>query len=300
MSGAKIPFALDSKGNQVSILDYYKCGSPYPIHCAGKGCGALLNHVSEFKREGKSGTQHIPAHYRLAKGIDHADHCVFKTSGNHSLGVDLSDQDVTSALRRGDDLFRIHIIDTDDQHKIHLKEGDFVNNPNINSIKKGYLVKGKKSTYVKTVQSLKEIYLYGINNPLARNKIQLMVNGEKRLWSDFFFSVAQYEKLKQKIRSEGVVKAAVIGKVNVVRLASNHNPFEHIEFYPQKRRFGSDNYPVAKLTKSMNSSLFNFGSRVLFYGGFAIEKNPNKLMITHALGDEFRTIVSSDAQLVEI
>ncbi|MEH6529903.1 MAG: hypothetical protein V7735_01005 [Photobacterium frigidiphilum] len=300
MSGAKISYALDNNGNQISILNYYNFGSPSPIYCGGKGCGVLLNHVSEFKREGRNGTQYIPAHYRLAKGIDHVEHCIFKTSGNHSLGVDLSDQDVVSALRRGDDLFRIHIIDTDDQQKIHIKEDDFVNNPNINAIKKDYRAKGKKSTYVKTIQSLKEIYDFGLQNPLAQNKIQLMLNGEKRFWNDFFFSVAQYEELKQKIRGEGIVKAAVVGKVHVVRLASNSNPFEHIEFHPQKRRFSSDNYPIVKLTKSMNSNLFNFVSRVLFYGGFTIEANPNKLMITHAIGDEFRTIVSSESQVIEI
>ncbi|MGF1689169.1 hypothetical protein L4C36_21285 [Photobacterium japonica] len=281
-------------------MDYYKLGAPKPIYCVGTECGALLNHVSEFKREGKNGSQHIPAHFRLAQKVVHADHCIFKTSGNDSVGVDLSDQDVASALKRGEELFRIHIIDTDDRRKIHIKEGDFVHNPNVNSVKKDYKAKGRKSTYVKTVQSLKEIYLYGVNNPVARNKIQLMVNGEKRLWNDFFYSVGQYELLKQKIRNEGVVKAAVIGKVNVVRLPSNLNPFEHIEFYPQKRRFGSDNYPIVKLTKSMNSNLFNFGSRVLFYGGFAIETNSNKQMITAAVGDEFRTIVSSDSQVVEI
>lgn len=300
MSGVKIPFALDIKGNKVSISDYYKLGAPQPIFCGGKDCGALLNHVSEFKREGKNGSQHIPAHFRLAKNIDHADHCIYKSSGNHNISVDLSDQDVIAALKRGDDLFRIHIVDNDDKRKIELRENDFVHSNKINSVKRDYRPKGKTSTYIKTVRSLKEIYLYGLNNPAARSKIQLLVNGEKRSWRDFFYSIKQYETLKQKIKNEGVVKAAVIGRVNALIFPKKHNPFEHVEFHPQRRNSGPDNYPVIKLTKSMSSKSFKFGSSILFYGGFSLEINPQKKIISSAVGDEIKTIVSSESQIIEI
>lgn len=299
MSGIKIPYALDANQNRIFAKDIANTGFQSPLKCSGNGCEAILKFVKGYKRESYGKTQFIPSFFRLEKGFDHFDFCKFKTSGNDVLNVKSSDADVKSALLRGEDLFRIHILETEDKKILDGREGVFSVNPPSDTTKREYKPRGKKSTYVKTINSLLDIYQYGLSNPKKRNEIMLLVNGKKVLWIDFFFSTSHLGALRRKIIKEGMVKAAVISTVNVIGFPNlKLGGFRFIECYPLLHKNGRGTFATIKLTKSMNSNVFSCNQRVLYYGTFSIPTT-KELLIPQFTGNEIRTIVRSGEQVIE-
>jgi hypothetical protein len=300
MSGIKIPSAIDSLSNIIFAKDYEGMGLPTPIFCPCIGCIADLVYVHGFKRESYGKTQFISSYFRLAKGADHSDFCNFKSGGNDTILAKDSSHDVVTALKKGENVFRVHILDSEDNIILDKKKASFILNPPKDTTKRNYRKNGKQATYIKSINSLLEIYLYGINNPASRGKIILIVNGEHVLWKDFFYSSAQLGILKRKIFHNKIVKAAVIATVHVIGFpSSQHNNFRHIECYPQKHKNGSGTYPVIKLSRSMSHNIFQPNVKILFYGAFSIPSTKDRI-VPQLNGYEIRTIVSSENQIIEV
>jgi hypothetical protein len=188
LSGIKITHALDITGVRVDAETYGTFPIKPPLTCPSKNGNAYVAQVNGYKRESYGKQQFIPAFFRLEKGFNHSIGCQFSASGQQTIIAKDSDFEVKEALAKGELEFRIHVMDPDDREKLKHKTGQFQITPPNNTTEKKYRTKGRASTYVRSMNSLLDIYNHGIKNYKDRNKIILIINGNKVKWTDFFYS----------------------------------------------------------------------------------------------------------------
>lgn len=299
MSGIKITYAVDANGQPVPADTFNTYSIVYPLICPDPTCSAQLEHVSGYKRESYGKQQFIPDFFRLEKGFDHGDDCKYRSIGQQSLLVNESTAEVQQALLKGERIFRINLMDSHEQSILKSKQNTFQANPPSDTTKRIYRKKGRISPYVRNIDSLFEIYKFGVQNPALRNVIEIIVGKNKILWSDFFFSTFHLGKLLNRINNEGSVQAAIIVTSNMISFPSpKHNGFCFIEFFPRVFVTGSAITPVVKLSKSINANSFNPQVRYLVFGRFDLPNIMDRFI--HILsGTEIRTIVSSINQIYE-
>lgn len=297
MSGIKITYAIDSNGLAITADAFNK--NHYPLKCPDPRCSAQLEHVTGYKRESYGKQQFIPDFFRLEKGFDHDDQCKYKSIGLNSLLVNDSTAEVQLALLRGEQTFRIHLMDNHEQAILKNKQATFQANPPSDTTKRRYRKKGNIAPYVRNIDSLFEIYKFGVQNPNLRQVIEIVVGKQKMLWADFFFSTHHLGTLLNKIRKDGVVQAALIITSNMISFPSaRHNQFCFIEFFPKRFVLGPAIFPVVKLSKSINTNAFTPQTRYLVFGRFDVP-SPMERFTNIISGTEIRTIVSSMNQIYE-
>ncbi|MEI8609960.1 hypothetical protein P4S70_13615 [Enterovibrio sp. Hal110] len=300
MSGIKITFAYDSNGVRVNADSFGSFPIAYPLTCPDKNCEAFLEHVNGYKRESYGKQQFIPAFYRLEKGFDHSEYCSYKSSGRATIVAGESDHEVKDALAKGDLLFRVHVMDAEERKKLKDKSGIFQQFPPNDTTKRKYRKRGRRSTYVRTMNSLLEIYNHGRLNPQDRAKIMLIIGGKLVKWTEFFYSTNHLGSLKSRLHREGIVQAAVVVKVNVVGLPNQKiGGFRFIECSPKTTGLGRHIYTTLKLAKRLPSSTFTLNQSVMVLGKFSIP-DPNERVTPSYLGNEIRTLITHTQQVVEI
>lgn len=300
MSGIKITYAYDNNGVRVNADTYGTFPISHPLKCPDKNCDALIEHVSGYKRESYGKQQFIPAFYRLEKGFDHNKHCQYKSSGKDTIFAGESGYEVKNALLRGELLFRIHVMDADERKILRGKENNFQQTPPNNTTERKYRRKGKIPTYVKTMSSLLEIYNHGLKNPSDRAKIQLLIGGRIVKWDDFFYSTNHLDRLKKRLYQENIVQAAAIVKVRLIGLPDIHKKgFTFIECSPSKPRKNNPIYTTIQLPKRLPASKFTLNKIIMVLGKFSIP-NVSDRVTPQYLGDEIRTLVANEQQLVDV
>lgn len=300
MSGIKITYAFDSKNRRVNADSYGAFPIVFPLICPDKNCTAILDHVNGYKRESYGKQQLIPAFFRLGQGIDHTEYCQFKASGNDTIIASDSSSEVKDALAKGELIFRIHVMDSEEREKLQLKSGVFQVNPPNDTVERKYRKKGRKSTYVRTMDSLLEIYWHGVKNPADRSKMKLIIGGKIVMWTDFFYSTNHLGSLRSRLLNEGIVQAAVIVKVHMLGLPNARlGHFRFVECYPKTTGRGRPIYLTIKLAKNMSVSCFPLNKVVMVLGKFSIPVNGDNVTPKY-LGNEIRTLVINSQQVVEI
>lgn len=189
MSGIKITFAYDSNGVRVNADSYGAFPIAHPLTCPDKNCEAYLKHVNGYKRESYGKQQFIPAFYRLEKGFNHSQYCSYKSSGKDTIVAGESGHEVKDALAKGELLFRIHVMDAEERKKLKDKSGVFQQFPPSDTTARKYRNRGRRSTYVRTMNSLLDIYNHGRKNPHDRANIMLIIGGKLVKWVDFFIQL---------------------------------------------------------------------------------------------------------------
>ncbi|GGB55206.1 hypothetical protein GCM10011502_30200 [Oceanisphaera marina] len=276
MSGVKIPYSYDSKGNEVTILDYFSLGKPHPIFCGGNDCKAELVYVSASQRVGKNKITQVPAYFRLAKYENHSISCSFETCGKKVIDAAGSSNEVAVALANGMRVFRIHLMDEKDQSDMEKKESNFLNNHTHDTVKRTYRKRGCNLPYVNSLSGLLELYNYGRENSAVRSSIFVMIDKKKTQWEDFFFDVKHYDILHKKVLVNGPVKAAIVGNVKRVSFSTPQRKFSSAEFSPKINKYGQSIYPVARLKKGLSHNFINPGAKVLCFGSFKLESDSFK------------------------
>lgn len=300
MSGIKITFAYDRNGVRVNANTYGAFPIAYPLSCPDKNCNAFVEHVNGYKRESYGKQQFIPAFFRLEKGFDHSKHCTYKASGRDTIVAGESDHEVKDALAKGELLFRIHVMDAEERKKLKDKSDSFHQFPPTNTTERKYRTKGRRSTYVRTMNSLLDIYNHGRQNPNDRAKIKLIIGGRLVKWVDFFYSTNHLGSLKSRLHCEGIVQAAVIVKVSVIGLPNqNQGGFRFIECSPKTTGKGKPIYTTLKLAKQLPSTNFRLNKNIMVLGKFAIP-SPMERVTPSYLGNEIRTLVTHEQQVVAI
>ncbi|MFA0570039.1 hypothetical protein [Vibrio gallaecicus] len=300
MSGIKITFAYDSNGVRVDADAYGTFPIAHPLICPDRNCEAFLEHVNGYKRESYGKQQIIPAFYRLEKGFDHGDYCSYKSSGSDTIVAGESDHEVKDALAKGELLFRIHVMDAEDKKKLKDQTGVFQQFPPNDTTERKYKNRGRKSTYVRTMNSLLEIYNHGRLNPQDRAKIRLISGGKLVKWTDFFYSTNHLGSLKSRLHCEGIVQAAVLVKVSVIGLPNKKlDDFCFIECSPKTTGFGKHLYTTFKLAKSLPSSHFTLNQNVMVLGRFSIPESSKRVTPSY-LGNEIRALILDAQQIVKI
>ncbi|HCG9126115.1 hypothetical protein [Vibrio rotiferianus] len=300
MSGIKITFAYDSNGVRVNADSYGAFPIAHPLTCPDKNCEAFLEHVNGYKRESYGKQQFIPAFYRLEKGFDHSEYCSYKSSGRATIVAGESDHEVKDALAKGDFLFRVHVMDAEERKKLKDKSGTFQQFPPNDTTERKYRNRGRRSTYVRTMNSLLEIYNHGRLNPQDRAKIKLIIGGKVVKWTEFFYSTNHLGSLKSRLHREGIVQAAVVVKINVVGLPNQKlGGFRFIECSPKTTGLGRHIYTTLKLAKGLPNNSFTLNQSVMVLGKFSIP-DPNDRVTPTYLGNEIRTLVTHTQQVVEI
>ncbi|MDX1727921.1 hypothetical protein [Pseudoalteromonas tetraodonis] len=299
MSGIKITYAYDNNGKKISAGDYDSTSKVFPLFCPNENCDAQLKYVKGFKRESYGKQQFIPSYFRLEKQHVHAQNCSFATGKQKTLLVADSNAEVKDALAKGELIFRIHVMDSDEQKLIKRNEMRFCLNPPIDTTDRTYSKKGQKSTYVRTMDSLIEIYNYGVINSIARKKIKLIIGGTPVNWEDFFYSTNHLGSLRSKLLNNKIVQAAVIVNIKVIGFP---NPklggFRFIECRPKTSNTAPNIVTTLKLSKSMKTNIFNIGSKVMILGKFSLPRDSER-SIPVSLGNEIRTLVSDEMQVAE-
>ncbi|ABM26356.1 hypothetical protein Sputw3181_3544 [Shewanella sp. W3-18-1] len=300
LSGIKITFAYDRNGVRVNADTYGVFPIAYPLTCPDKNCDAFVEHVNGYKRESYGKQQFVPAFFRLEKGFDHSKHCTYKASGRDTIVAGESDHEVTDALAKGEFLFRIHVMDAEEFRRLKDKSDSFIQFPPNNTTERKYRTKGRKSTYVRTMNSLLDIYNHGRLNPDDREKIKLIIGGKLVKWVDFFYSTNHLGSLKTRLHSEGIVQAAVIVKVSVIGLPNKRKGgFCFIECRPKTTGKGKPIYTTLKLAKRLPSEVFRLNKSIMVLGKFTIP-SPSDRVTPSYLGNEIRTLVSHEQQVVVI
>lgn len=300
MSGIKITFAYDSNGVRVDADSYGAFPIAHPLICPDKNCEAFLEHVNGYKRESYGKQQFIPAFYRLEKGFDHSEYCSYKSSGRGAIVAGESDHEVKDALAKGELLFRVHVMDAEERKKLKDKAGVFQQFPPNDTTERKYRNRGRRSTYVRTMNSLLEIYNHGRLNPQDRAKIRLIIGGKLVKWTDFFYSTNHLGSLKSRLHREGIVQAAVVVKVSVVGLPNQKlNGFCFIECSPKTTGLGKHIYTTLKLAKSLPSSHFTLNQNVMVLGKFCIPE-PSDRVTPSYLGNEIRALITHAQQVVKV
>ena len=300
MSGIKITFAYDSNGVRVDADSYGDHSIAHPLVCPDKNCEAFLKHVNGYKRESYGKQQFIPAFYRLEKGSDHSEYCRYKSSGRDTIVAGESDHEVKDALAKGELLFRIHVMDAEEKEKLKDKAGVFQQFPPNDTTKRKYRNQGRRSTYVRTMNSLLEIYNHGRLNSQDRAKIRLIIGGKLVKWTDFFYSTNHLGSLKLRLHREGIVQAAVVVKVSIVGLPNQKlGGFCFIECSPKTTGLGKHIYTTLKLAKSLPSSHFSLNQNIMVFGKFCIPESSDRVTPSY-LGNEIRTLITHTQQVVDI
>jgi len=298
LSGIKITFAYDNNGFRVDADAYGMTPIVHPLKCPDKNCHAIVEHVNGYKRESYGKQQFIPSFFRLEKGFDHSKYCVYKATGRDTIVAAESDHEVKDALAKGDLLFRIHIMDAEERKKLKDKSNSFQQSPPNNTTERKYRAKGRRATYVRTMNSLLEIYEHGRQNPNDRAKIKLVIGGEVVNWVDFFYSTNHLGTLKMRLHREGIVQAAVIVKVSIIGLPNQkQGGFRFIECSPKKIGKGRSIFTTLKLAKTLPSKNFKLNHIIMVLGKFGIPK-PSERVTPAYLGDEIRTLVVHEQQVL--
>ncbi|MBT0387181.1 hypothetical protein ABN085_15005 [Morganella morganii] len=299
MSGIRITQAIDNNHTLIDVITFNPRVNPSPLTCPDKNCSAHLVYVNGYIRRSYGKTQHIPAFFRLEKGYLHDELCQYGTSGLEIIHANDSSHDIHRALTRGDNIFRLHILDADDIAKIRIKAAAMQANPPSDTTDRIYVRKGKKAPYVKNMVSLREIYDYGKANPHQKNTIKIVTGTNTVKWSEFFYETSQLDKLSAYLHTVKMAQVAVIIKVNVVRIPMEKFGNRYfIEGAPKKRKGKPDLYPTIQLG-NVTPDLFPLGKNVMLLGKFTVPNLSN--MIMHPiLEDEVRTIVFSEGQILEL
>ena len=299
MSGIKITHAFDSNGVRVSSDNYDALPKKFPLICPDPKCNAYVDHVNGYKRESYGKQQFIPAFFRLEKGHNHANDCAFSAFGRETIVAGDSDCEVKDALAKGELIFRVHVMDSEERDKLKVKAGEFHINPPNDTAERKYRKKGRRATYVRTMDSLLDIYHHGVSNPIDRSKIQLVIGGNLVKWIDFFYSTNHLGSLRTRLINEGIVQVAVILKVHIIGLPNAKlGRFQFIECNPKTTGNGRKIYTTIKLAKNMPVSTFTLGSQIMVLGKFSIPDDADRVTPIY-LGNEVRTLVSHPLQVVE-
>lgn len=300
MSGIKITFSYDSKGVRVDADSYGLFPMTFPLICPDKNCIAHVKHVSGYKRESYGKQQFIADFFRLEKGFDHNKYCEYKASGKDTIVAAESDSEVQDALAKGELVFRVHVMDADERDKLKTKSGQFQLNPLNDTTERKYSQKGRRATYVRTMNSLLDIYNHGVKNRVDRAKIKLVIGGKVVKWTDFFYSTNHLGSLKTRLHHENIVQAAAIVKVSVVGLPNAKlGGFSFVECSPKKTGRGKPIYTTIKLAKQMPTTHFVLNKKVMVLGKFSIPSQYERVTPSY-LGNEIRTLVGNAQQVVEL
>lgn len=300
MSGIKITFAYDRNGVRVNADTYGAFPIAFPLTCPDKNCDAFVEHVNGYKRESYGKQQFIPAFFRLEKGFDHSKYCSYKASGRDTIVAGESHHEVRDALAKGEMLFRVHVMDAEERKKLKDKSDSFQQFPPNNTTERKYRTKGRRLTYVRTMNSLLELYNHGRQNPGDRAKIKLIIGGKIVNWVDFFYSTNHLGSLKTRLHREGLVQAVVIVKVSVIGLPNQQQGgFRFIECSPKTTGKGKPIYTTLKLAKHLASTNFKLNKYIMVLGKFAIP-SPSERVTPSYLGNEIRTLVTHEQQVVVI
>ncbi|WP_434526430.1 hypothetical protein [Photorhabdus asymbiotica] len=295
MSGIKITTAIDQSGVVIDENNYNKDQLHLPLICPDKNCNAILVHVNAYKRESYNRSQYIPAFFRLEKGFIHTNQCKYKTNGNTTINSKYSQSDVIDALNRGETLFRIHVMNSDEINNLHIKSSEFQLNPPSDTTDRIYLIKGRKATYIKTMSSLLDIYKFGLLNKQQQASIKLLTGGKILLWKDYFYSTSYLPALYSKLQKNKLIQAAIIVKVNYSKM---HRGFKYLIC---SSIYKDNDYRVItaiKLSKNMEKYNIRTNRIYMILGNFS-EPFINDRVIKKYKGDEIRTLISNPSQIIE-
>ncbi|TDB47905.1 hypothetical protein [Photorhabdus luminescens] len=295
MSGIKITTAIDQSGVVIDANNYNKDQLHLPFICPDKNCNAILVHVNAYKRESYSRSQYIPAFFRLEKGFIHTNQCKYKTNGNTTINSKYSQSDVIDALNRGETLFRIHVMNSDETNNLHLKSSEFQLNPPSDTTDRVYLIKGRKATYIKTMSSLLYIYKFGLLNKQQQASIKLLAGGQILPWKDYFYSTSYLPVLYSKLQKNKLIQAAIIVKVID---STMHRGFRYLIC---SSIYKDNDYRVITAIKlSKNMAKYNIRTnRIYMILGNLSEPLINDRIIKKHKGHEIRTLISNPSQIIE-
>ncbi|WMT14894.1 hypothetical protein [Serratia fonticola] len=297
MSGIRITQAIDYNQALIDVIAFNPRINPYPLTCPDQNCSAHLVYVKSYIRRSYGKTQHIPAFFRLGKGYLHNEFCQYGTSGLDTIHAGDSSHDIRRALARGNNIFRLHILDADDITQIRRKAAAMQAHPLSDTTDRVYVRKGRKDPYVKNMLSLREIYDYGKANPHLKNTIKIVTGTTTVAWSDFFYETSQLDQLSTYLQTVKTAQVAVIMKVHVVRtpIAQFGNK-QFIEGSPKKIMGKPDLYPTIQLG-NVTPKLFPLSRNVMILGKFSVPV-PNKMIMNPIIEREVRTIVFSEEQVL--
>lgn len=299
MSGIRITQAIDYNQILIDVITFNPSVNHYPLTCPDQNCSAHLVYVKNYIRRSYGKTQHIPAFFRLEKGYLHDEFCQYGTSGREIIHAGDSSHDIRRALARGNNIFRLHILDADDITLIRKKAAAMQANPPSDTTDRIYIRKGRKDPYVKNMLSLREIYDYGKANPHQKNTIKIVTGTSTITWANFFYETSQLDQLLAYLQMVKTAQVAVIMKVNVVRMPmAKFGNRQFIEGLPKRRKGKSDLYPTIQLGK-ITPNLFPLGRDVMVLGKFTVP-SLSKMIMHPILESEVRTIVSSEEQILKL
>ncbi|AUK08607.1 hypothetical protein F9214_22410 [Escherichia coli] len=297
MSGIRITQAIDNNQILVNVNTFNYSVNPYPLKCPDPNCSAHLVYVKSHIRRSFNKTLHIPAFFRLEKNFTHDKLCQYGTSGLNTIYASDSSHDISRALAKGNNIFRIHILDEDDISKLSRKAAAMQANPPSDTTDRVYVKRGRKAPYVKNMDSLREIYEYGKAHPNKRNSIKIVTGTSTVTWSDFFYETTQLERLSTYLQKVKIAQVAVIMKVHVARIPMAKFNYRHfIEGSPMRIKGGFNIYPTIQLG-NVTPKLFPLSSIVMVLGKFTIPTN-RKMIMDPIFEREVRTIVSSEEQVL--
>lgn len=303
MSGIKITDAIIQNGSVISAISYHQHGGPLPIYCPDNNCHAELSHVKGYKRESYGRVQHIPPFYRLKRHFDHSENCQFSTKGQTTLKIDYASFNIKNSLKNGDRIFRIHLLQEADKRNIIKNFNQIKNTNNLDRTERSYIKKSKIYPYIREMDGLKELYLFGLNNVSERNKIKIIINTNSYAWGDFFFERKGYGdllKIIEALPKEPYYYAAIVGYVFVKKIVTNG--FEFIELKDKSNQYHPRNNVVItlKLSKHVKSTLpcFNFSQDVIVFSKFKKITVSAQREIDILRGEEIRTVIYDPLQII--
>lgn len=294
MSGVAIPFVKDKAGNTIYIDQYEDLGYPSPIFCGGRGCQARVTHVVGHKRRNTG--KLIPAIFRLYQNYDHSDACSFKTSGNFEIEAKIGTSNVENAIEDGETLFRIHILNHDEEIKLKQKEEVFADKIPKDTTKRVFYNNGKMPCYVKTCSDLTKLYLYGKKHPKKRDNLEIKVNTSTVKWKDFFFGIGQYHYFQYCLTKNKYVNAAIDLKITRKVFSGVIDEFEYFECKP-KNLHGTKIYSIIRISKKLKLPIINFDKQFLVYGKFRLRRAEESKISSEYSSIEFITTLVSLNQI---
>jgi hypothetical protein len=208
---SKMPAAIDSGNNKVTIsmaenLDYKK-----PLEC--EFCDVLVSFVNGFSREVGDKVVSVTPYFRLKTNRSHGPECKYNLQGQMKVIVRESEGNILTQLESGKFELRLLAVKKAIQELQELvkekKKGR--SDTEAESKNKEYIKSGKRlGSYINSALRVLEVRSLCENNADIEHLLELVFDGARLPWRDFYFEDTDYFRCYSNLRKATVTVPVVI------------------------------------------------------------------------------------------